>query len=112
MSVQDTVVAFAPNKRDSDPTRVLDESGHSILALLGKAADKTKDDCARAMDLAHKLKLQLRAAEDRVQQLETEAAHFHDRATRAEHWLQHIHSEVEQTFFPREEAQARETLKK
>jgi hypothetical protein len=57
------------------------------------------------MDLAHKLTLQLRAAEDRVRDLETEAAHYRDRAVRAEDWLQHIHNEVEQTFFQKEEAQ-------
>jgi predicted nucleic acid-binding Zn-ribbon protein len=108
MSVEEaetpTVVPFAPNKRGQNMSDV-DHSGHHIVALLEKAADKTKADCARAMDLAHKLTLQLRAAEDRVRDLETEAAHYRDRAVRAEDWLQHIHNEVEQTFFQKEEAQ-------
>ena len=42
--------------------------------MLEKAANNTKADYARAMDLAHKLTLQLRAAEDRVRDLETEIA--------------------------------------
>jgi hypothetical protein len=112
MSVQDTVVPFAPNNRDSDPIKVLDQSGRNILALVERAADKAKGDCARAMDLAHKLTLQLRAAEDRVRELEDAAAHFQDRANRAEDWLQHIHKEVEQTFFQNNEGAPRQTQKK
>jgi hypothetical protein len=48
------------------------------------------------MALAHKLAMQLRAAEDQITQLEAEVALFRDRATRAEGWLQTIHSEIEQ----------------
>jgi hypothetical protein len=36
------------------------------------------------------LTFQLRAAEERVQELEVEAAHFREQAARAEDWLQHI----------------------
>jgi hypothetical protein len=45
-------------------------------ALLHKAAEMAKDDCDRAMALAHKLSFQLRAAEERAGELEVEAAHF------------------------------------
>src|SRR2546421_5009021 len=106
-----TVVPFGPNKRVPAPTEV-DQSGHRIVALLERAADMAKADCARAMDLAHKLTLQLRAAEERVRELETAAAHFKDRANRAEDWLQHIHNEVEQTFFHNIEGAPRQTQKK
>ena len=67
-----------------------------------KAAEMAKEDCARAMDLAHKLSFQLRASEERGRELEAEAAHFRDRATRAEAWLLRIHNEVEQTFFSKQ----------
>src|SRR5262245_38027808 len=93
-----TVAPFVPNKQDQNIGDV-DQPGQHIIALLGKATNKTKADYARAMDLAHKLTLQLRAAEDRVRDLETEATLYCDRAIRAEDWLQHIHKEVEQTFF-------------
>ena len=67
MSVEEadtpTVVPFAPNKRSQNISDV-DQSGHRIVALLEKAADKTKGYCSRAMDLAHKLTLQLWATED------------------------------------------------
>jgi hypothetical protein len=118
MSIQESatgaaVVPFAPNKRNPDPTTVVDESGRSIVALLERASDMAKHDCARAMDLAHKLTFQLRAAEERVQELEVEAAHFRECAARAEDWLQHIHREVEQTFFQKKESGgSRQTRKK
>jgi hypothetical protein len=101
---QASVGRFAPNNPTPD-TAELDESGHRIVALLERAAATTKADCARAMDLAHKLTLQLRATEERVRELEAESGHFRDRAVRAEDWLQHIHREVEQTFFQEKEAQ-------
>jgi hypothetical protein len=55
------------------------------------------------MDLAHKLSSQLQVAEERASELEAEAAHFRNRAVRAEEWLQHIHSEVEQAFFQKKD---------
>ena len=95
-----TIVPFAPTpKAQPDANVVADDSGRSIIALLQKAAEMAKEDCARAMDLAHKLSFQLRAAEERVKDLEAEAGHFRDRAARAEAWLLRIHNEVEQTFF-------------
>jgi hypothetical protein len=44
----------------------VDESGRSILGMLQKAADMAKEDSARAMDIAYKLSLQLRAVEERA----------------------------------------------
>ena len=79
-----TVVPFEAARGSGDPGLVVDDSGRSIMALLQRAADMAKDDCARAMDLAHKLSFQLRAAEERARELEAEASHFRDRAARAE----------------------------
>jgi hypothetical protein len=96
-----TIIPFAPTSKPQPPEAnvVADDSGRTIISLLQKAAEMAKDDCARAMDLAHKLSFQLRAAEERARTAEAEAAHFRDRASRAEAWLLRIHNEVEQTFF-------------
>ena len=94
-----SAVAFAPKKGPPDTAMLADDAGHGIIALLRKAADMAKQDCDRAMDLAHKLSSQLRAAEERAREFEAEAIHFRDRAARAEDWLAHIHSHVEKTFF-------------
>src|SRR5215510_6771911 len=96
-----TIVPFAPTPK-AQPEVAADESGRTIVAMLQKAADMAKEDCARAME-AHKLSFQLRASEERLRDAEAEAAHFRDRAARAEAWLVRIHSEVEQTFFQRKE---------
>jgi hypothetical protein len=48
------------------------------------------------MALAHKLAMQLRAAEDRINRLERDAALFRERAARAEGWLQTIYKEIEE----------------
>ena len=103
-----TIVPFAPTPK-APPEVTADESGRSIVALLQKAADMAKEDCARAMDLAHKLSFQLRASEERLREAETEAAHFRERAARAEAWLVRIHNEVEQTFFQKRERETRPT---
>ena len=58
-----------------------------------------KADCQRAMDLAHRLSSELRAAEEKAREFEAEANYFRDRATHAEEWLVRIHSEIQQTFF-------------
>ena len=68
--------------------------GHREMSDLGP--QRGQSGPGRAMALAHKLAMQLRAAEDRVTQLEAEVAVFQYRATRAEGWLQTIHSEIEQ----------------
>jgi hypothetical protein len=96
-----TIIPFAPTPKPQpqEANVVADDSGRTIISLLQKAAEMAKDDCARAMDLAHKLSFQLRAAEERARTAEAEAAHFRDRASRAEAWLLRIHNEVEQTFF-------------
>jgi hypothetical protein len=101
-----TIVPFAPTPK-GQPEVAADDSGRTIVALLQKAADMAKEDCARAMDLAHKLSFQLRASEERLREVEAEAAHFRDRAARAEAWLIRIHTEVEQTFFQKKEREPR-----
>src|SRR2546423_10454903 len=109
MSVQSqtpaSVVAFAPKKGRPDITILADDAGDSIVAMLHKAADMAKEDCARAMDLAHKLSFQLRDAEERARELEAQATHFRERAAHAEDWLVNIHNEVEQTFFQKKDDQ-------
>ena len=94
------IVALAPQGKDqrnqSDP---IDQSGHAILGLLHQAADISQDNCDRAMDMANKLSAQLRAAEDRMRQLEREAVYYRERTARAEKWLTHISNEIESKFF-------------
>src|ERR1700724_2045902 len=94
-----SVIAFEPKKGSPDATMVADDAGRGIVALVQKAADLAREDCDRAMDLAHRLSSELRAAEERAREFEAEANYFRDRAAHAEEWLVRIHTEVQQTFF-------------
>ena len=67
--------------------------------MLQDAVDVAKQNCERAMDIAHKLSLKLREAEDRIAQLEGDIHHYQDRATRAEKWMNRIQAEIEDRFF-------------
>jgi len=78
--------------RDADPT---EQSGRAVVAMLQQAANLSNENCDRAMTLAHKLSIQLRAAEDRINQLQAEVAHFQHRAAHAENWLRVIEKEIE-----------------
>jgi hypothetical protein len=103
------VIPFAPTpkpepRNDRDP---MDRSGEAIVALVERAAVLTKDDCDRAMALAHHLSIQLRAAEDRAAQLQAQIAYFQDRATRAENWLARIHHEIKERLVDRGSEQPR-----
>ena len=103
------IVPFAPiSKGQSAGDIVADDTGRAIVSLLQKAAEMAQEDCARAMDLAHKLSFQLRAAEERTRQLEAEVAHFRNRAARTEEWLLRIHNEVEYTFFQKKDSSPRQ----
>jgi hypothetical protein len=74
------------------------------------AAELANETCDRAMKLAHKLSLELRAAEDRINQLEAEVQLFRDRAARAEGWLQTIHKEIEEKLIAPRSASDRTKL--
>jgi hypothetical protein len=97
-----SVGEYAPKRTAHDKGMPADDVANDILALLHKAAETAKDDCTRAMDLAHKLSTQLRSAEERAREFEAEANHFRERAATAENWLVVIHNGVQQTFFQKQ----------
>ena len=76
----------------------LDEAGRAIVIQIQRAADLASEDCDRAMNLAHKLSMELRASEDRTHQLQAEVELWRDRAARAEQWLRIIQKEIEENL--------------
>ena len=82
----------------------LDDAGQAIVSQIRTAADLAKEDCNRAMSLAHKLSMELRAAEDRTQQLAGEVEHWRERAARAEQWLRTIQQGIEEKLLARRSA--------
>jgi hypothetical protein len=104
-SQSEKVVPFAPAPREPDLNVVdtLDDAGRTVMGLLQHAATAAKENCGRALGVAHGLSLQLRAAEDRIRELEAELHHFQERAARAENWLRRISKEIENRFFEQKE---------
>jgi predicted nucleic acid-binding Zn-ribbon protein len=93
--VPSEVLAFAPKQMQRDKADPIDQAGQGILALVQQAANISKENADRAMSVAHRLSLQLRAAEDRITELQTEIERAQGRAVRAEQWLEAIKREIE-----------------
>jgi cell fate (sporulation/competence/biofilm development) regulator YmcA (YheA/YmcA/DUF963 family) len=77
----------------------LESAGQAILKLLHKAAGATEANSRQALATAQKLASQLRAAEDRIAELEAEVQHYRGKSERAEDWLHKISAEIEDRLF-------------
>ena len=86
----------------------LDSAGQAILSLLHKAADVVEANSQQALETAQKLSSQLRAAEDRIGELEAELQLNRDRADRAVGWLSKISTEIEDHLIKKLEEKRRE----
>ena len=73
----------------------LESAGQAILKLLHKAAGATEANSRQALATAQKLASQLRAAEDRIAELEAEVQHYRGKSEHAEDWLHKISAEIE-----------------
>jgi DNA repair ATPase RecN len=91
------VIHFKAQDAGDDDTQ-LDKAGQSILQLLNKAADVAEQNSRHAIDTAQRLSHQLRAAEDRIAELEAEAEAYRQQAERAEQWLHKVYTEIEDRF--------------
>jgi chromosome segregation ATPase len=90
------VLKFVPKEWPRSYAIPAEETGQAIVAKIQKAAELANENCDRAMKLAHKLSMQLRAAEEQINQLKAEIERFRDRAARAEGWLQTVQKEIEE----------------
>jgi hypothetical protein len=97
---EETVIPFAPASKSttSGSTEQLDRAGQTILQLLNKAAGVAEENSRHAIDMAQRLSHQLRAAEDRIAELEAEAAAYQEQAERAEQWVHRVYTEIEERF--------------
>ena len=86
----------------------LDSAGQAILKLLHKAAGAAEANSRQALETAQKLSSQLRAAEDRIAELEGEVQHYRERSERAEGWLQKISMEIEDRLLNQPEEKRRQ----
>ena len=106
--IPEQVLKFVPKEWPNSYGAQVEEVGQAIVTKIQRAADLSNENCDRALALAHKLSMQLRAAEDRVNQLEAEVELLRDRAVRAERWLQIIQKEIEEKLIAPRSANATE----
>ena len=97
------LIQFAPTPKNL-PAQVdqLDKAGETILQLVHEAAGVAEQNSSRALSVAQKFSYQLRAAEDRIAELEAESVTYRERADRAEQWLHTVYTEIEDRFFRRD----------
>jgi DNA anti-recombination protein RmuC len=103
----ESVIQFSPTTKGPATNKAdeLDSAGRSILGLLHKAAGVAEANSQHALDLAQKLSQELRAAEDRIAQLESDVRYYQERTDRAEQWLHKIFTEIEERFFRQQQQQ-------
>ena len=94
----ESVVPFAPKNAVPNDGDQLDNAGQTILRLLHKAAGVAEANSQQALEMAQKLSHQLRAAENRIAELEAEVGIYQDKADRAEQWLHKVYTEIEDRF--------------
>ncbi len=98
MDTSEQVPESTPKDEPRGVGNPAEESGPALVAKLRKAAELANENCDRAMALAHKLAMQIRAAEARIYQLETELKQYQARDAGAQKWLQLIKQEIEEKF--------------
>ena len=92
-----TVVPFSPTDEGSSSDQ-LESAGKSILSLLEKAAGVAEENTRHGLVMAEELAQQVRAAEDRIAELEAEVDTYREKADRAEQWLHRVYTEIEDRF--------------
>jgi hypothetical protein len=97
MPTQDSVIPFEPASTPAHADQ-LDRAGQTILQLLNKAAGVAEENSRNAIEMAQKLSHQLRAAQQRISELEAQAAAYQEQAERAGQWLHRVYTEIEDRF--------------
>ena len=90
-----STISRGENGAASKDAGQLDSAGQAILKLLHKAAGAAEANSRQALETAQKLSSQLRAAEDRIAELEAEVHHYREKSEHAEEWLRKISMEIE-----------------
>jgi hypothetical protein len=93
-----TVVPFAPVTKEAPANGAdnLDTAGRTIVGLLQQAAGMAEENSRHALDVAQRLSQQLQDAKGRIRDLEADVRYYRERAERADQWMAHISSEIQQ----------------
>jgi hypothetical protein len=93
-----TVVPFAPVTQETPVNGAdnLDTAGQTIVGLLQRAAGMAEENSRHALEVAKRLSQQLQDAKVRIRDLEADVKYYQERAERADQWMAHISSEIQQ----------------
>jgi hypothetical protein len=89
------VLTFPSKLPPRDERDLIDQAGPALVAILREAGNVANENVDRAKAVADKLWIRLRAAEDRIAQLQVEAESLRSRALRAEWRLETIKNELQ-----------------
>jgi hypothetical protein len=106
-SLSEFVISRDEGGAASNDASQLDSAGQAILKLLHRAAGAAEANSRQALETEQKLSNQLRAAEDRIAELEAEVQHYREKVDRAEEWLRKISMEIEERLITEPEEKRR-----
>ena len=104
----ESTISCREDSATSNDASQLDSAGQAILKLLHRAAGAAEANSRQALETAQKLSSQLRAAEDRIADLEAEVQHYREKSERAEEWLSKISTEIEDRLISQPEEKRRQ----
>ena len=111
-SESESAISFAQDGAASNAGGQLDSAGQAILKLLHKAAGAAEAHSRQALETAQKLSSKLRAAEDRIAELEAEVQHYREKSERVEEWLNRISVEIEDRLISQPEEKPRQVSRR
>src|SRR5258705_13144981 len=76
-------IPYARQREVHPESDMVERSGQAVVALLKQASDSANADCGHAREYAHRISIQLRAAEDRIKELEVDLRHCQDKEAHA-----------------------------
>jgi hypothetical protein len=95
----DATIPLAPKlNAKSEGGDPIDRAAQAILGLVHRTASDAEAKNKQVFGRRQQLSAELRAAEDRIRELEAEVQHHKERADRAEKWLYRIALAMEQQF--------------
>jgi len=98
----ESVIPISSAPKLNSRAEVVDRAAQTILGTINRAATTVQASYRQGLEINSKLATQLRAAEQRISELEVKARYHEDRADRAEKWLYQISVEIEQKFLGRD----------
>jgi hypothetical protein len=98
----ESVIPISAAPKLNSRAEVVDRAAQTILGTINRAATTVQASYRQGLEINSKLATQVRAAEQRISELEVKARYHEDRADRAEKWLYQISVEIEQKFLGRD----------